>query len=81
MPRKDSIDTIRKSLDRASQELRILHEISQSISCNLDLDQVLKEIIDLVVDVTRCDSCLALSGGRVRNRISSCGHPRTPIHA
>ena len=58
MPRKDSIDTIRKSLDRASQELRILHEISQSISCNLDLDQVLKEIIDLVVDVTRCDSCL-----------------------
>ena len=58
MPRKDSIDTIRKSLDRASQELRILHEISQSISCNLDLDQVLKEIVDLVVDVTRCDSCL-----------------------
>ncbi len=58
MPRKDSIDNIRKSLDLASQELRILHEISQSISCNLDLDQVLNEIIDLVVDVTRCDSCL-----------------------
>ena len=58
MPRKDSIGNIRKSLNLVSQELRILHEISQSISCNLALDQVLKEIIDLVVDVTRCDSCL-----------------------
>ncbi len=58
MSRNNSITTVRESLDRASQELRILHEISQSISCNLDLDQVLKEIIDLVVDVTRCDSCL-----------------------
>ena len=58
MTRNNSITTVRESLDRASQELRILHEISQSISCNLDLDQVLKEIIDLVVDVTRCDSCL-----------------------
>jgi len=41
-----------------SQELGILHQISRSISCSLDLDRVLKEIIDLVVDVTECDSCL-----------------------
>jgi signal transduction protein with GAF and PtsI domain len=58
MPLKDSSTTIKKSLNRASQELKILHQISQSISCTLDLDQVLKQIVDLVVDVTGCDSCL-----------------------
>jgi len=80
MPRKESIATIRKSLDRASQELRILHQISQSISCNLDLDQVLKEIIDLVVDVTGCDSCLLYlvdeSEPHLFLRASKNPHPR-----
>jgi len=47
-----------KSRDLATQELKILQQISRSISCTLDLDQVLKQIVDLVVDVTRCDSCL-----------------------
>ena len=58
MPRTDSIETIRKTLDLAGHELQILHQISQSISCSLDLDQVLRQIIDLVVEVTRGDSCL-----------------------
>src|SRR5437763_8896653 len=58
MPRNNSIETIQKTLDLAGQELGILHQISQSISCTLDLDQVLSQIIDLVIDVTRGDSCL-----------------------
>ncbi len=58
MPRKNSIESIRKTLDLASQELKILQQISHSISCSLDLNQVLREIVDLVVEVTRCDSCL-----------------------
>ena len=58
MPRQNSTNNIKKPLNLTSQELQILHQISQSISCSLDLDKVLKEIIDLVVDVTRCDSCL-----------------------
>ena len=58
MPRADSIETIRKTLDLAGHELQILHQISQSISCSLDLDQVLRQIIDLVVEVTHGDSCL-----------------------
>jgi len=44
--------------DLAGQELRILHQISQSISCTLDLDRVVRQIVDLVVDVTEGDSCL-----------------------
>ena len=58
MPRKRPSSSIKKTLDRASQELKILQQISQSISCTLDLNRVLKEIVDLVVDVTGCDSCL-----------------------
>ena len=58
MPSKSTPPKPRKKRDLTSQELRILHQISRSISCSLDLDQVLKEIVDLVVDVTGCDSCL-----------------------
>src|SRR6058998_2495850 len=57
MPR-NSIETIRETLDLAGHELQVLQQISQTISCNLDLDQVLRQIIDLVVEVTRGDSCL-----------------------
>lgn len=53
-----SISDIQKTLDLAGQELRILHEISHTIGSTLDLDEVLRQIIDLVVQVTRGDSCL-----------------------
>src|SRR6267142_429179 len=39
MARTNSIETIQKTLDLAGQELRILHQISQSISSTLDLDR------------------------------------------
>jgi signal transduction protein with GAF and PtsI domain len=58
MPRTNSIEIIRKTLDLAGHELQILHQISQTISCSLDPDQILRHIIDLVVDVTHGDSCL-----------------------
>ena len=54
----NSFDNIQKTLDLAGQELKILHQISESISCSLDLSKVLHKIIDLVVDVTKGDSCL-----------------------
>ena len=57
MPRTNSSTDAPKTLDLTGQELKILQQISQSISCTLDLDQVLKEIVELVVDVTQCDSC------------------------
>ena len=40
----NSIETIQKTLALAGQELKILHQISQSISSTLDLDQVLREV-------------------------------------
>jgi len=48
---------IQKTLDLAGQELRILHQISSTISTTLDLDEVLQQIIGLVIHVTRGDSC------------------------
>ena len=80
MARNSSIETIQQTLDLAGQELRILHQISQSISCTLDLDQVIDQIIDLVVDVTRGDSCLVYlldePGDNLVLRGSKNPHPR-----
>jgi signal transduction protein with GAF and PtsI domain len=80
LPRTNSIENIQRTLDLAGQELRILHEISQSISCSLDLDQVLRQIIDLVVDVTKGDSCLLYlldeNGDFLVLRASKNPHPR-----
>ena len=80
MARNNSIETIQKTLDLAGQELRILYQISQSISCTLDLDQVIDQIIDLVVDVTRGDSCLVYlldePGDHLVLRGSKNPHPR-----
>src|SRR5262245_10527679 len=58
MARTDSFENIQKTLDLAGQELKILHQISTTISSTLDLDEVLQQIIGLVIDVTRGDSCL-----------------------
>jgi len=57
MARTDSFENIQKTLDLAGQELRILHQISSTISSTLDLDEVLHQIIGLVIQVTRGDSC------------------------
>jgi len=81
MARNDnSIETIQKTLDLAGQELRILHQISQSISSTLDLDQVLRQIVELVIDVTRGDACLIYllddAGDNLVLRASKNPHPR-----
>src|SRR5438132_9731606 len=81
MARHDnSIETIQRTLDLAGQELRILHQISQSISATLDLDQVLDQIVDLVIDVTRGDACLIYlldeNGDNLVLRASKNPHPR-----
>lgn len=44
-------------LREKTRELDLLRQISETISCNLDLDQVLKQIIEIVVQVTRADAC------------------------
>jgi len=39
------------------QELAILHQVAQHISSNLELNDLLAHIVDMVVNITGCDSC------------------------
>jgi signal transduction protein with GAF and PtsI domain len=76
----NSIETIQKTLDLAGRELGILHTISQSIACTLDLDRVIDQIIELVSNVTHGDSCLVYLidevGENLVLRGSKNPHPR-----
>lgn len=56
--RDDKVTLLKRSLADKTRELELLRQISESISCNLDLDDVLKQIIDIVVQVTKADACL-----------------------
>jgi signal transduction protein with GAF and PtsI domain len=55
---ESKIQQLKKALREKTKELELLRQISESISCNLDLDNVLKQIIDIVVQVTKADACL-----------------------
>ena len=45
-------------LRERTREVEVLHRISQSISSTLDLESVLTHIVEVVVEVTKADSCL-----------------------
>ena len=55
---ENKIKHLKSALREKAKELELLRQISESISLNLDLDGVLKQIIDVVVQVTRADACL-----------------------
>lgn len=46
------------ALEEKTQELELLQRITESISSNLDLGRVLKEIVALVVEKSKADACL-----------------------
>ena len=47
-----------RKTDEKGQELKILHEIAKDISDDLDLNQLLKSIVDTVIHFVNVDSCL-----------------------
>jgi signal transduction protein with GAF and PtsI domain len=54
----DATFRLKNVLKIREQEVEILHQISQAISSNLNLEEVLKHIVELVTEVTKGDSCL-----------------------
>jgi GAF domain-containing protein len=62
------------------KELALLHRISESISSQLALSAVLREIVQMVLDVTRADACLIYLLDDPRKelvlRASSPPHPK-----
>lgn len=43
---------------KPEEEIQILHKITQTISCNLNLEEVLKQIVEIVIHFTKGDACL-----------------------
>jgi signal transduction protein with GAF and PtsI domain len=50
--------TLQRALREKTREAEILHRICETVSGKLDLDAVLRDIVDLAVQVTKADSCL-----------------------
>ncbi len=69
-----------QALREKTREVDVLHLITDSISGTLDLEAVLKHIVDVVVEVTKADACLLylLSDGREELilRASKNPHPK-----
>jgi signal transduction protein with GAF and PtsI domain len=47
-----------RKADEKEQELKILHEIAKDISGDLHLNQLLKRIVDTIINFVKVDSCL-----------------------
>lgn len=56
--RPQSVETLERALREKTREVDVLHRISESISGTLDLEAVLRHIVEMVVEVTRADACL-----------------------
>lgn len=56
--RRLSVQEIEQALREKTREVDVLHRISESISSTLDLEAVLKHIVEVVVEVTKADACL-----------------------
>jgi signal transduction protein with GAF and PtsI domain len=78
--RTASLHQLELALRQKTREVDVLHRIAESISGTLDLESVLKHIVDVVVEVTKADACLLylLSDGREELilRASKNPHPK-----
>jgi signal transduction protein with GAF and PtsI domain len=55
---KRTVAQLEQALREKSREVDVLHRISESISNTLDLEAVLRHIVEMVVEVTKADACL-----------------------
>lgn len=51
-------EDLKERLEQKEQELKILHEVAQDISSNLDLHELLEKIVEMVMHTMAADSCL-----------------------
>ena len=56
--RTPSMAQLQQALREKTREVDVLHRISASISNQLDLEAILKHIVEVVVEVTKADACL-----------------------
>ena len=51
-------EELKQQVRERTREVHILHRISESISSTLEQVTVLKQIVEVVVEVTKADACL-----------------------
>lgn len=56
--RHQSVQSLEQALREKTREVDVLHRISESIINTLDLEAVLKHIVEVVVEATKADACL-----------------------
>src|SRR5690606_7041661 len=78
--RKSTTAQLEQALREKTREVDVLHRISESISNTLDLEAVLRHIVDVVVEVTKADACLLYLLSDARDelilRASKNPHPK-----
>jgi len=78
--RLQTVDELKQALRERTREVEVLHRMSQSVSSTLDLEAVLKQIVDIVVEVTNADACLLYLLSEHRDelvlRASKTPHPK-----
>jgi signal transduction protein with GAF and PtsI domain len=56
-------------LDQKDQELAVLHQVAQHISSNLEINELLQHIAQMVITLTRADSCFIYLYDKQRNEL------------
>ena len=66
-----------EALEQKEQELKILHEVAKDISGNLELKELLKRVVDMVMNFTTADSCFVYLYDRKSDELvlSASSHP------
>ncbi|MEW5977753.1 MAG: GAF domain-containing protein [Acidobacteriota bacterium] len=76
----EAVSKLKSALRLKNQEILVLHQISHAVSANLNLEEVLRHIIELVTELTNCDSCLLYLLDRANEelvlRASKNPHPK-----
>ncbi len=75
-----ALQRVQQALRAKTREVEVLHRISDSISNTLDLEAVLRHIVEVVVEVTKADACflylLSDTKDELVLRASKNPHPR-----
>src|SRR5512144_1246775 len=78
--RTPSVAHLQQALREKTREVDVLHRISESISNQLDLEAILKHIVEVVVEATKADACLLYLLSRSQDalllRASKNPHPK-----
>jgi signal transduction protein with GAF and PtsI domain len=57
-PPNNAQTNTKRQLRQKTEEIHLLHRLSETVSSTLDLDAVLRHLVEVVVDVTHADACL-----------------------